>query len=61
MKRILILTLIVVALTVSCKQAHKINNTFYLIRNNKGMEAIFTGFGARLMSLFVLDKDAQIF
>jgi aldose 1-epimerase len=59
MKRILILTPIVFALTVSCKQSHKMNNTFYLIRNRNGMEIIFTGFGARLVSLFVLDKNGK--
>jgi hypothetical protein len=59
MKRILILTPIVFALTVSCKQSHKMNNTFYLIRNRNGVEIIFTGFGARMVSLFVLDKNGK--
>ena len=59
MKRILIQTLIVFALTVSCKQTHRMNNNFYLIRNSKGMEVIITGFSARLVSLFELDKNGK--
>ncbi len=57
MRNLIILLIIVIATTSSCKQSISLEKGSYAIRNANGMEAVFCAEGARLMRLIVPDKN----
>lgn len=58
MKNILIISgFLIIA---GCTQHSKVKKEYYTIKNNKGMEARFSTYGARIMSLYVPDKNNKL-
>jgi aldose 1-epimerase len=44
---------------MGCKNSDTMQKDFLVIKNNSGMRAVFTTYGARLVSLFVPDKNGK--